>query len=197
MESTISRIAIYARVSTADQNIDMQLTKLREYAAHRGWAVFGEYCDVGVSGAKASRPQLNRMIQDAHRRRFDAIVVWKLDRLGRSLKHLVTTIEDMAAYGVIFVALRDNLDLSTPTGRLRMHVIGAMVEFERDFIKERVSAGVAAARKRGVRLGRPHTYVSADKVKALRDTGMPWRQVAKKLKVGTGTAVRAFQQVTS
>jgi putative DNA-invertase from lambdoid prophage Rac len=197
MESTINRVAIYARVSTNDQNVDLQLTELREYAARRGWAVFSEYCDVGVSGAKASRPQLNRMIQDARRRRFDAIVVWKLDRLGRSLKHLVTTIEDLAAYGVSFIAPRDNLDLSTPTGRLMMHVIGAMAEFERDLIKERVSAGVAAARKRGVRLGRPHTSVSADKVKALRDTGMPWRQVAKKLKVGTGTAVRAFQQVTS
>ena len=194
MESTINRIAIYARVSTADQNVDMQLAELREYAAHRGWAVFSEYCDVGVSGAKESRPELNRMIKDAHLRRFDAVVVWKLDRLGRSLKHLVVTIEDLSSYGVSFVSLRDNLDLSTASGRLMMHVISAMSEFERELIKERVNAGIAAARKRGVRFGRPKTYVSADKIQAMRDEGTPWRTIAKRLKIGTGTALRALQQ---
>jgi DNA invertase Pin-like site-specific DNA recombinase len=138
------------------------------------------------------------MIQDAHRRRFDAILVWKMDRLGRSLKHLVTTIEDLAAYGATFVSLRDNLDLSTPAGRLMMHVIGAMAEFERELIKERVNAGIAAARKRGVRFGRPKTYVSPDKIQAMRDAGTPWRKIAKTLKVGsTGTLARALRQVAS
>lgn len=194
MESTIGRIAIYTRVSTHDQNPDMQLAEIREYASRRGWIVAGEYSDVGVSGSKESRPELNRMILEAHARRFDAIVVWKLDRLGRSLRHLVITIEDLAAYGVTLVSLRDNLDLSTPSGRLMMHLLGAMAEFERELIRERVTAGVHAARKRGVRIGRPRTYVSPDRVRELRDAGTPWRAIAKRLRVGTGTAVRALQQ---
>ncbi len=198
MESTINRIAIYARVSTMHcQNPELQLAEIREYAARRGWTIAGEYIDIGVSGSKESRPELNRMMQDAHLRRYDAVVVWKLDRLGRSLKHLVTTIEDLAAYGVTFVSLRDNLDLSTPSGRLMMHIIGAMAEFERELIRERVTAGIAAARRRGARIGRPRTYISADKVQALRDAGTPWRAIARRLGVGTGTAVRALQQLAS
>lgn len=193
MESTIGRIAIYTRVSTHDQNPEMQLAEIREYAARRGWVVAAEYSDVGVSGSKESRPELNRMIRDAHARRFDAIVVWKLDRLGRSLKHLVNTLEDLASYGVTLVSLRDNLDLSTPSGRLMMHLLGAMAEFERELIRERVTAGVHAARRRGVRIGRPRTYVSPDKVQALRDAGTPWRKIAKTLHVGVGTACRALQ----
>jgi DNA invertase Pin-like site-specific DNA recombinase len=119
-----------------------------------------------------------------------------LDRLGRSLKHLVTTIEDLSAYGVSFVSMRDNLDLSTPSGRLMMHIIGAMAEFERELIRERVTAGIHAARKRGVRIGRPKTYVSPDKVREMRDAGTPWRSIAKRLGIGTGTACRALQQAS-
>lgn len=188
------RVALYARVSTLNgQNPEMQLTELREYAERRGWTIASEYVDLGVSGSKESRPELNRMLRDAHARSIDAVLCWKLDRLGRSLKHLVTTIEDLAAYSVSFVALRDNIDLSTPSGRLMMHLLGAMAEFERELIRERVSAGIHAARKRGVRIGRPKTYISPEKVRALRDTGTPWRQIAKRLGVGTGTAVRALQ----
>jgi DNA invertase Pin-like site-specific DNA recombinase len=197
MEPTISRIAIYARVSTLNgQNPELQLAEIREYAARRGLEVFGEYVDLGVSGSKESRPELNRMIKDAHLRRYDAVVVWKLDRLGRSLKHLVTTIEDLAAYGVSFVSLRDNLDLSTPSGRLMMHIIGAMAEFERELIRERVTAGIQAAKRRGVRIGRPKTYVSPDKIQAMRDEGTPWRAIARSLKIGTGTACRALKMVS-
>ena len=141
------RVAIYARVSTLhSQNPEMQLAELREYATRRGWEVTAEYLDLGVSGSRESRPELNRMLAAAHARAFDAVVCWKLDRLGRSLKHLVTTIEDLSAYGVAFISLRDNLDLSTPSGRLMMHIIGAMAQFERELIKERVSAGMHAAR---------------------------------------------------
>lgn len=194
MAPTVTRIAVYARVSTLNgQNPELQLAEIREHAARRGWEIAGEYVDLGVSGAKESRPQLNRMIQDAHRRRFEAVVCWKLDRLGRSLKHLVLTIEDLAAYGVSFVSLRDNLDLSTPSGRLMMHVLAAMAEFERELIRERVSAGIQAARRRGARLGRPRSGVSPEKVRALRNEGIPWRAIAKRLNVGTGTAVRALK----
>ena len=191
----IKRIALYARVSTLNgQNPEMQLAELREYAQRRGWEVTDEYVDLGVSGSKESRPELNRMLKDAHARAFDAVVVWKLDRLGRSLKHLVTTIEDLSCYGVTFVSLRDNLDLSTPGGRLMMHLLGAMAEFERELIRERVSAGIAAARRRGVRMGRPRVFVSAMKVQALRDAGTPWRAVAKKMGFGVGTVMRALEK---
>ena len=129
------------------------------------------------------------MLAAAHARAFDAVVCWKLDRLGRSLKHLVTTIEDLSAYGVAFISLRDNLDLSTPSGRLMMHIIGAMAQFERELIKERVSAGMHAARKRGSRIGRPRAYANADKIRALRAQDVPWRTIAAQLGIGTGTAI--------
>jgi DNA invertase Pin-like site-specific DNA recombinase len=188
------RVGIYARVSTLhNQNPEMQLAELREYASRRGWEVTAEYVDLGVSGSKESRPELNRMLAAAHARAFDAVVCWKLDRLGRSLKHLVTTIGDLSAYGVAFISLRDNLDLSTPSGRLMMHIIGAMAQFERELIKERVSAGMQAARRRGSRIGRPRAYANAEKIRALRAQDIPWRVIAKQLGIGTGTAIRALQ----
>jgi len=191
----IRSVALYARVSTLNsQNPDLQLRELQEYAARRGWSTHSTYLDLGISGAKESRPELNRMMLDAHRHEFDAILVWKLDRLGRSLKHLVVTLEDLQAYGIAFISLRDNLDLSTPSGRLMFHIIGSMAEFERALIRERVSAGIHAARARGKRIGRPRVYVSADKVHRLRAEGVPWREVGRRLGVGTGTAIRALQQ---
>ena len=113
----ISRVALYARVSTVNsQDPEMQLSELREYAGRRGWEVIDEFTDQGVSGCKESRPALNRLMSDACRRRFDAILVWKIDRFGRSLKHLVNALAELAALGVAFISLRDNLDLSTPSG---------------------------------------------------------------------------------
>ena len=127
------RAAIYARVSTANnlQDPTMQTRELREYCERRGWTVAGEYVDVGISGTKERRPELDRLLADAHRRRFDTILVWKLDRFGRSLRHLVNTLAELEARGIAFVSLRDNLDLSTPSGRLMFQIIGAMAEFER------------------------------------------------------------------
>src|SRR5436853_7897378 len=133
------RVGIYARVSTLiGQSPEMQLTELREYASRRGWEIFGEYVDSGISGSKESRPELNRLMSDAHQRKIDAVLVWKIDRFGRSLKHLVNSLADLSAYGVAFISLRDNLDLSTPSGRLMFQMIGAMAEFERSLIQERV-----------------------------------------------------------
>jgi DNA invertase Pin-like site-specific DNA recombinase len=189
----IVRVALYARVSTLNgQNPEMQLAELRGYAQRRGWEVYSEYVDLGISGAKDSRPALNKMLADAHARKFDGIACWKLDRLGRSLKHLVTVIEDLEHYGVSFVSLRDNLDLSTPSGRLMMHIIGAMAQFERSLIQERVIAGIASAKSRGVKFGRPKVYVSALKIQQLRDAGIPWVDVAKRLNAGKGTCQRAL-----
>jgi len=195
--STIARVALYARVSTLHngQDPEMQLRELREYASRRGWEIAGEYVDQGVSGSKESRPELNRLMTDAHRRRFDAVLVWKIDRFGRSLKHLVNALADLGAYGVAFVSLRDNLDLSTPSGRLMFAVIGAMAEFERALIQERVRAGLKNAKAKGKRLGRPPVRVDVAKLTELRRQGLGWCSVAKKLGIGVGTALRAMQPV--
>ncbi len=189
---SLSRVALYARVSTSNghQDPEMQLSELREYAARRGWEIVGEYTDQGVSGSKESRPELNRLMIDAHRRRFDAVLVWKIDRFGRSLKHLVNALADLGAYGVAFISLRDNLDLSTPSGRLMFQIIGAMAEFERALIQERVKAGLRNARTKGKRLGRPRRVVDASRIAVLRASGAPWRSIARELGVGLATLYR-------
>jgi DNA invertase Pin-like site-specific DNA recombinase len=187
------RVALYGRVSTVvGQNVEMQLCELREFAARRGWQVAGEYVD-HVSGARESRPALNRLMTDAHRRKFDGVLVWKLDRFGRSLRHLVNAIAEFEAIGVAFISLRDNLDLGTPAGRLMFQIIGAMAEFERALIQERVRAGLRHARAKGKRLGRPRVVVDAAKIASLRASGASWRAISEKLGVGIGTLYKAVQ----
>jgi DNA invertase Pin-like site-specific DNA recombinase len=191
------RTALYARVSTLNgQHPEMQLAELREYVSRRGWKVVGEYVDEGISGSKESRPQLNRLMADVHRRKFEIVLVWKIDRFGRSLKHLVNALADLDAYGVAFVSLRDNLDLSTPSGRLMFQIIGAMAEFERALIQERVRAGLKNARARGQRLGRPRVTVDVAQIAQLRASGASWSEIAEKMGIGVGTAHRAFQQAS-
>jgi DNA invertase Pin-like site-specific DNA recombinase len=153
----MKRVAVYARVSTLNhcQDPELQLRELREFAHARGFQITREYVDRGVSGSKESRPELNRLIADASQRKFDAVLVWKLDRFARSLKHLINALAQFEALGVAFVSLRDNLDLTTPSGRLMFQIIGAMAEFERSLIQERVRAGLQHARAKGKLLGRP------------------------------------------
>ena len=194
-ESTrpITRVAIYARVSTLNnQDPEMQLSELREYAGRRCWQIVEEFTDQGVSGCKESRPALNRLMSDACRRRFDAVLVWKIDRFGRSLKHLVNALAELAALGVSFVSLRDNLDLSTPSGRLMFQIIGAMAEFERALIQERVRAGLRNARSKGKKLGRPRLTVDASKIASLRAQGRSWAEIVAEMGIGKGTAQRAL-----
>src|SRR5205814_858032 len=144
------RVALYARVSTlSGQNPEMQLVELREYAARRGWQVIEEYVDNGVSGAKESRPALNRMMSDALQRKVDLIAVWKIDRFGRSLRHLVNSLAALESAGVAFVSLKDAIDLSSPSGILLFQLIAAMSQFERSLIQERVRAGLQNARRKG------------------------------------------------
>jgi DNA invertase Pin-like site-specific DNA recombinase len=130
-------------------------------------------------------------MNDARQRKFDAVLVWKLDRFGRSLKHLVNALADLEGYGVAFISLRDNLDLSTASGRLMFHIIGAMAQFERSLIQERVRAGLRNARCKGTRLGRPKLVLDATRIAALRSQGLSWASVATKLGVGEATVRRA------
>src|SRR5206468_9767355 len=148
------KAAIYARVSTLDQEPENQLAELRRYVAARGWTSV-EHVDRGVSGAKDRRPALDRLLVDARRRRLDVLVVWRLDRLGRNLRHLITLLEELQALGIAFVSLGEGIDATTPAGKLQMHILGAIAEFERERIRERVLAGLARARAQGKRLGRP------------------------------------------
>jgi DNA invertase Pin-like site-specific DNA recombinase len=174
----------------------MQLSELRAYAARRGWEIAGEYVDEGVSGSKESRPALNRLMPDARRRRFDAVLVWKVDRFGRSLKHLVNALAEFGALGVAFVSLRDNLDLSTPSGRLMFAVIGAMAEFELALTQERVRAGLVNARTHGVQLGRPRRIVDGNRILRMKAEGVSLRNIAAQLGIGYGTARTRLKRVS-
>src|SRR5712691_9957083 len=162
--------AIYARVSTIDQEPENQLQELRRYVEARGWSAV-EYVDRGVSGAKDRRPALDQLVTDARRRRFDVVVCWRLDRLGRNLKHLITLLEELQVLGVAFVSLAEGIDATTPAGKLQMHILGAISEFERERIRERVLAGLQRARTQGKRLGRPRAMVPIDRVQGV--SGLP------------------------
>jgi DNA invertase Pin-like site-specific DNA recombinase len=189
------RVALYARVSTANghQDPEMQLRELREFIDRRGWQISGEYVDKGISGSKDSRPAVDRLMADASRRKFDVVLVWKLDRFGRSLRHLVNALAELEALGLTFVSLPDNLDLSTPSGRLMFQIIGAMAEFERALIQERVKAGLRNAKAKGVRLGRPRVFVSESRIDAMRGAGASWRAISKELGIALGTVHRSAQ----
>ena len=161
-QSTPRRAAIYARVSTLDQEPENQLAELRRYVSARGWTTI-EFVDQGISGSKDRRPALDALIKDAKRRRFDVLICWRLDRLGRSLKHLVTQLDELQALGVSFVSLGEGIDCTTPAGRLQLHVLAALAEFERARIAERVQAGLARAKANGRRLGqKPHDIPPED-----------------------------------
>ena len=162
------KAAIYARVSTVDQEPENQLQELRRYLAARGWSGV-EYVDRGVSGAKDRRPALDQLLTDARRRRFDVVVCWRLDRLGRNLKHLITLLEELQVLGVAFVSLAEGIDATTPAGKLQMHILGAIAEFERERIRERVMAGLQRARSQGKRLGRPKALIPLDRLQRVND----------------------------
>jgi DNA invertase Pin-like site-specific DNA recombinase len=188
------RAALYARVSTANNGQDpsMQTRELREYCERRGWKFCGEYVDEGISGTKDSRPELNKLMADAHRRRFDAVVVWRFDRFARSVSHLLRALENFKALGIEFVSLSEQVDTSTPTGKMVFTVLGAVAELERSLIAERVKAGLRNARAKGKRLGRPRVAVDAARIGALRRHGRSWREITAEMGISKGSAQRAF-----
>ena len=188
----MSRVALYARVSTTDQRPEVQLHALRAYATARGLDLAGEYVDHGVSGAKSRRPALDRLLADARRRRFDVLAITKLDRLARSVRHLTALAADFEALGVDLVVLDQAIDTSTSSGRLLFHVLGSIAEFERDLIRERVSAGMQAARRRGSRLGRPQVLgvEQRERLVRLHRLQHSQRAIARALGVGKGTVAR-------
>jgi len=187
--------ALYARVSTksGSQNPDMQLRELRDYCQRRGWETVVEYVDAGVTGAKEQRPELDRLLAECRKRRVNAVVVYRYDRFARSLRQLVNALEEFRALGIEFISLHEGVDTSTPNGRLVFGIFASIAEFERELIRERVRSGLAAARARGKRIGRPKKIVDAAKIARLRATGVPWRIIARQLGVSVGTAYNVAQ----
>jgi DNA invertase Pin-like site-specific DNA recombinase len=185
--------AIYARVSTDKQKVEMQVEELKAYILKRGFVAGQLYIDQGFSGGNLQRPAFVRMLSDAHKRTFDVLIVWKLDRLSRSLKDLITTLETLGSLGIDFISYDNSLDTSTPTGKLVFHVVGSVAEFERDIIRDRVRAGLANARRKGIRLGRPSILAKVSpKIHLLKEKGLSNRAIARKLKVGEATVRRAL-----
>ena len=175
-----TRVAIYARVSTPDgkgQSPEMQLRELREHCERRGWTIAGEYVD-RMTGTKDSRPELDRLMADAHKRRFDVVIVWKFDRFARSVSHLLRALETFKALRIDFVSYSEQMDTSTPAGKMVFTVLGAVAELERSLIVERVRAGLRNARAKGKHLGRPRANIDANRLAALRREGKSLKQIA-------------------
>ena len=182
------RVAIYCRCSTSEQTVDLQLDQLMDYAKARELEIVETYVDEGVSGAREKRPALDRLLADAHRRQWDTVLVWKLDRLGRSLSHLIRIVDTLGSLGVDLVSLGDpGLDTTSPRGKLIFSIMGAVAEFEKSLIVERTRAGMAAAQRRGKRVGRPRVHVPVAKARLMLAQGLSRREVAERLGVARST----------
>ena len=181
------RVALYCRVSTRDQRCDLQVRDLRAYCAARKFTIFREYIDEGESGAKNSRPELNNLMADARKRKFDSVVVWRFDRFARSTKHLLLALEEFRALGIEFISYQENVDTTSPLGQALFTIVSAVAQLERDLIRERVNAGIRHARACGKQLGRPRRIVDRDELSRLQAGGVSLRAIAKKLGIGYGT----------
>ena len=191
------RVAVYGRVSTLDkgQDVELQLTDLRAYAEARGWEIYKEYTDLGQSGAKEQRPSFMELMDDVRKKKVDIVLVWRLDRFGRSLKHLVVSLDELKTTGVGFVSFKESIDLTTPTGRLMLHLLGAFAEFEKEIIRERVKAGVAHAKAKGKRLGRCPLLDARllRTVADMRGKGMSIRQISAEVRVSKSLVHKSLQ----
>lgn len=183
------RVAIYTRISTGDQNADLQKNELTDYCKWRKMEVVEIYSDA-MSGSKDKRPNLDRLMADARRGKFDVVAVWRFDRFARSTSHLLRALEEFQSLSVDFVSLRESIDTSTPTGKMIFTILGAVAELERSTIRERVIAGQRAAKRRGVRFGRPTVEVDTDLALKLRKEGLSWRDVAAQVGVPKDTLIR-------
>jgi len=190
------RVALYARVSTTDQSTDSQLLDLRRYVSDRGWHLHREYTDNGISGTKDSRPALNQLMDDAKKRRFDVLLVWRFDRFARSTKHLILALEEFRNLGVDFVSYQENIDTSSPLGSAIFTIISAVAQLERDIIAERVKAGLRRAVEAGKQLGRPNgTSLDVEAIHRLRSEGLSLMRIAKALKTSKSSIARLLKTV--
>ena len=188
------RIALYCRCSTADQSTEMQSRELRDYCQRRAWTITGEYVDSGFSGAKDSRPELNRLMADAHKRMFDRVVVWKFDRFARSVSHLLRALETFRSLGVEFVSYSEAIDTATPVGKMTFTVLAAVAELERSLIAERTRAGQRLAKLNGKHVGRPKAAVNVAEIQSLVATGgKSLAEIGSMLGISAATVCRRMQ----
>jgi len=189
------KVAIYGRVSTQDQHVDNQVLELRKYCNARTLTVWREFLDIGISGSKESRPQFDLMMNEARKRKFDVLIVWKLDRLSRSLKHLLNTLDELNALNISFIDYSNNLDTTTAQGRLMFQMVGAFAEFERSLIRERVKLGLQHAKAKGKQLGRPKLDVDTNKLFNLRNDGLSIRKIATALHISIGSVHKTLAEI--
>jgi len=195
-DSTPHRTALYCRVSTSDQSTDSQLLDLRRYVSERGWTTFNEYCDNGISGTKDSRPALNELMNDAKKRRFDVVLVWRFDRFARSTRHLINALEEFKNLKIDFVSYQENIDTSSPLGSAIFTIISAVAQLERDIIAERVKAGLRNAVEAGKQLGRPRgTSLDIEVIHRLKSEGLSIREIAKQVGTSKTTVSRLLKAV--
>ena len=188
----MKRSAIYARVSTNNgQDPEVQLAEIRQFCIRREWITVKEYVDKGISGSKERRPALDKLLADCRRRAVDCVVVYRYDRFARSLRQLVNALEEFRALGIDFVSLHEGVDTSTPNGRLVFGIFASIAEFERELIRDRVKSGLALAKSRGKRLGRPRVNVDRLRIATLRNEGRSWAEICDVLGISKGTAQRA------
>jgi DNA invertase Pin-like site-specific DNA recombinase len=195
----MKQVVIYGRCSTDKQTVSNQLNDLREVANRSGWEVIDQYLDEGISGSKGrdKRPEFDRLLKDANRKKFDGILVWSVDRLGRSLQHLVSFLNDIQVKDIDLYIHQQGIDTATMTGKMMFQMCGVFAEFERNIIRERVKSGLDRAKKSGKTLGRP-TNVSGNTkatVIELRNTGMSMNKICKTLSIGSGTLYRLLDEV--
>src|SRR5713226_10522319 len=183
----ITRAAAYLRVSTDKQDLGVQLDEIREYLARRGWELWATYSDV-ASGAREDHPDFRRLLADAAKRKLDVVVVQRFDRAARSVKQLIETLEYLRRCRVHFVSIKEDVDTSTPAGELIFHVMAAVGQFERALIGDRIRSGLQRARALGRRIGRPRKGVSREQVRALRRTGVSYRDIGRRLNISTALA---------
>jgi len=188
------KVALYVRVSTAEQDTGMQLDTLREYCRNRHWSIYREYVDQGISGTTAARPELEAMMRDSTQRKFDAVLVWKFDRLFRSVPHMMAALERFRSLGVDFISITEAIDTTAPIGKMVYTLLAAIAEFEHDLMRERTLAGIATARANGKRIGRPRAEI--DVKEALRLRGEPhnlsYRAIAERMGVSSTVVFQAI-----
>jgi DNA invertase Pin-like site-specific DNA recombinase len=189
------KIALYTRVSTHDQSVEMQLSDLRRYCEGRRFKVFKEYNDEGISGAKDRRPALDELMSDARKRKFDAVLCWRFDRFARSTKHLITALEEFRHLGIEFISYQENIDTSSPLGKAVFTIVSAIAELERNIIVERVKAGIRRAKENGKRLGRPKRLnLNIEELQRMRDRGLSFKKIGEKVNACAATIYQTLRR---
>jgi DNA invertase Pin-like site-specific DNA recombinase len=191
----MKRVAIYSRVSTNDQSVDMQVSDLRQYCEQRGFKIYKEYSDQGISGTKDHRPGLDQLMSDSRKRKFDAVLCWRFDRFARSTKHLITALEEFRHLGIDFISYQENIDTSSPLGKAIFTIVAAIAELERNIIVERIRGGIRRAKEKGKLLGRPKKLnLDVGELLLLKEEGLSFRRIARKVNASPATVYKILSK---